>query len=63
MDYALSYGRGLGRSQGDQFVGMYVNQRTVSYGEEGQRAVRLFLDRGYEAGLIPHRPDVEFVTC
>ena len=42
LDYALSFGRGLGRRQGDQFVGMYVNQRTLSYGEEGRRAVRLF---------------------
>ena len=63
LDYALSYGRGLGRRQGDQFVGMYVNQRTLSYGEQGRQAVRLFLERGYSAGLIPHRPDIEFVTC
>ena len=59
--HAEQYGRGLDRSQTDEFVGMYVNQRTLDYGPEGRRAVQLFLDRGYEAGLIPHRITVDFV--
>ncbi|HEY0670921.1 MAG TPA: MqnA/MqnD/SBP family protein [Longimicrobiales bacterium] len=59
--HAESYGRGLDRSQTDEFVGMYVNQRTLDYGPDGRRAVQLFLDRGYEAGLIPHRITVDFV--
>jgi 1,4-dihydroxy-6-naphthoate synthase len=40
---------------------MYVNQRTLDYGPDGRRAVQLFLDRGHEAGLIPHRVQVDFV--
>ncbi|HET9439394.1 MAG TPA: MqnA/MqnD/SBP family protein [Longimicrobiales bacterium] len=59
--HAESYGRGLDRSQTDEFVGMYVNQRTLDYGPDGRRAVQLFLDRGYQAGLIPHRITVDFV--
>lgn len=59
--HAESYGRGLDRAQTDEFVGMYVNQRTLDYGPDGRRAVQLFLDRGFEAGLIPHRVNVDFV--
>jgi 1,4-dihydroxy-6-naphthoate synthase len=59
--HAESYGRGLDRAQTDEFVGMYVNQRTLDYGPEGRKAVQLFLDRGYEAGIIPHRVAVDFV--
>jgi 1,4-dihydroxy-6-naphthoate synthase len=59
--HAESYGRGLDRAQTDEFVGMYVNQRTLDYGADGRRAVQLFLDRGYEAGLIAQRVKVDFV--
>jgi 1,4-dihydroxy-6-naphthoate synthase len=59
--HAESYGRGLDRAQTDEFVGMYVNQRTLDYGPEGRKAVQLFLDRGFEAGIIPHRVAVDFV--
>jgi 1,4-dihydroxy-6-naphthoate synthase len=59
--HAESYGRGLDRAQTDEFVGMYVNQRTLDYGADGRKAVQLFLDRGYEAGVIPHRVTVDFV--
>lgn len=52
LDYALSFGRGLDRSRGDEFVGMYVNDLTVDYGERGREAVRVFLDRAHEAGLV-----------
>jgi 1,4-dihydroxy-6-naphthoate synthase len=60
LAHAKQYGRGLSDAQTDEFVGMYVNQRTLDYGEDGRRSVQLFLDRGYEAGLIPHRVQVEF---
>jgi 1,4-dihydroxy-6-naphthoate synthase len=60
LAHAGQYGRGLDDAQTDEFVGMYVNQRTLDYGEDGRRAVQLFLDRGHEAGIIPHRVTVEF---
>jgi 1,4-dihydroxy-6-naphthoate synthase len=61
LAHAMQYGRDLNESQTDEFVGMYVNQRTLDYGADGRRAVQLFLDRGYEAGLIPNRVQVAFV--
>ena len=61
LAYALQFGRGLTRQQGDRFVSMYVNERTLDYGEEGRRAVQLFLDEGHQAGMIPHRVETEFV--
>lgn len=60
LAHAQSYGRGLDDAQTDEFVGMYVNQRTLDYGPAGRRAVQLFLDKGYEAGLIPNRVAVEW---
>lgn len=64
LDYAMSFARGLetDRARADEFVGMYVNKRTLDYGDDGRRSVHLFLERGYEAGVIPARPNVEFVN-
>ena len=61
LNYAREYGRGLDLEQADQFVSMYVNERTLDLGEEGRKAIQLFLDRGYEARLIPQRVQVDFV--
>jgi 1,4-dihydroxy-6-naphthoate synthase len=62
LDYALEFARDMEtrRHLADEFVGMYVNQRTLDYGDDGRRSVQLFLDRGYEAGLIPQRVGVVF---
>lgn len=59
--YALQFGRGLDLALADQFIGMYVNQRTLDYGDDGRAAVRLFLQRAHERGLLPQPPQVEFV--
>jgi 1,4-dihydroxy-6-naphthoate synthase len=61
LDHAMQYARGLDRSKADTFVGMYVNDWTLEYGERGRRAVRLFLERGVAAGLVDHPVSVEFV--
>ena len=61
LAYALGYARDLPPELADRFVSMYVNEWTVDYGETGRRAVRALLERGHEAGIIPHRVDVEFV--
>ena len=61
LDHAMQYARGLDRSKADTFVGMYVNDWTLDYGERGRQAVRLFLQRGVEAGLVKKPVTVEFV--
>jgi 1,4-dihydroxy-6-naphthoate synthase len=62
LPYALRYARELSSSQeADRFVSMYVNRRTLDYAPDGRQAVQLFLDRGYEAGWIPKRVQVEFI--
>jgi 1,4-dihydroxy-6-naphthoate synthase len=60
LAHSMRYARGLDAADADTFVGMYVNSWTLDYGEPGRRAVRLFLERGHAAGVIPHRVDVEF---
>ncbi|HUX33173.1 MAG TPA: MqnA/MqnD/SBP family protein [Gemmatimonadaceae bacterium] len=62
LDHAMKYARGLDRSKADAFVGMYVNDWTLDYGDRGRAAVRLLLERGADAGIIPHRVEVEFVA-
>jgi len=61
LDHAMQYARGLDRGKADTFVGMYVNDWTLDYGERGRAAVREFLDRGAKAGIITKRVDVQFV--
>ena len=61
MAYALQYGRDLDTGLADKFVGMYVNDWTVDYGEKGRKAVQLLLNEGHKAGVIPHPVLVEFV--
>jgi 1,4-dihydroxy-6-naphthoate synthase len=61
LDHAMKYARGLDRQKADTFVGMYVNDWTLDYGERGRQAIREFLARGVAAGIIPHAVDVEFV--
>ena len=61
LDHAMKFARGLDRGKADTFVGMYVNDWTLDYGERGREAIREFLSRGVAAGIIPHAVDVEFV--
>lgn len=61
LDHAMQYARGLNRAKADTFVGMYVNDWTLDYGDRGREAIRLFLERGVEAGIIPRTVNVEFV--
>ena len=62
LTHALAFGRGLDRSRGDRFVGMYVNASTLDYGERGRRGVELFLERAHAAGLVPRVPRLDFVS-
>jgi 1,4-dihydroxy-6-naphthoate synthase len=61
LAWALRYARGMEKKTADTFVGMYVNQRTVDLGDDGRTSIRLFLERGADAGVIPGVPTVDFV--
>ncbi|MFL5594252.1 MAG: menaquinone biosynthesis family protein [Gemmatimonadaceae bacterium] len=61
LDHAMRFARGLDRSKADAFVGMYVNDWTLDYGERGRAAIRLFLEEGVKAGIINRPVTVEFV--
>jgi len=61
LRYALEFGRGIGQEVAERFVGMYVNEWTVEMGEAGKEAIRLFLRRGAEAGIVPPVGEVDFI--
>jgi len=61
VEYAQQFGRGLDRRDTDTFVGMYVNQLTLDYGERGRTALARFFDEAFEKKLIPNRISVAFV--
>jgi len=61
LEYAMQFARDLDRQLAGRFVSMYVNERTLDYGVEGRQAIVRLLEMGYEQGIIPHRPRVEFI--
>jgi len=61
LEYAMQFARDLDTSLANRFVGMYVNERTLDYGEDGKEAIRKLLALGHERGIIPVRTEVEFV--
>lgn len=60
LQHAMQFGRGLDRARTDRFVGMYVNELTVDYGERGRAAVQRLLDEAHRAGLVPNRIVAEY---
>ncbi len=61
LEYAMQFARDLDTGQASRFVSMYVNERTLDYGADGREAIRKLLDQGYERGIIPIAPQVDFV--
>ncbi|MGA3194577.1 MAG: MqnA/MqnD/SBP family protein [Terriglobales bacterium] len=61
LSYAMQFARDLDPQMADKFVGMYVNERTLDYGDDGREAVRRLLEMGHEAGIIPLKSRVEWV--
>jgi 1,4-dihydroxy-6-naphthoate synthase len=61
VEYALKYARGMTKDKADKFIGMYVNDLTVDYGERGKKAIELFLKEAYEKKLIPVLPEIIFI--
>jgi 1,4-dihydroxy-6-naphthoate synthase len=61
LEYAMQFARDLDRQTANQFVGMYVNDRTLDYGSDGKEAVKRLLDMGHRAGVIPHAAKLDWV--
>ncbi len=62
LEYAMQFARGLDTTLANRFVGMYVNERTLDYGEDGRKAIQKLLDMGFEREIIPLRSKVDFVA-
>ncbi|MFB3916918.1 MAG: menaquinone biosynthesis family protein [Terriglobales bacterium] len=62
LQYAMQFARDLDPQSADKFVGMYVNERTLDYGEDGREAVRRLLQMGHDAGIIPHPVRLDWVS-
>jgi 1,4-dihydroxy-6-naphthoate synthase len=62
LNYAMQFARDMETEVADKFVGMYVNNWTIGYGERGKKAVKELITRGTKAGLLPEPPTVEFLS-
>ena len=62
LEYALGFGRGMDSARGDRFIGMYVNELTQDYGDEGRLAVQELLSRAEAAGAYDTPVRVEFAS-
>jgi 1,4-dihydroxy-6-naphthoate synthase len=61
LAYAMQFARDLDTQLANRFVSMYVNERTLNYGEDGKQAIRKLLELGHQRGIIPHPVKVDFV--
>jgi 1,4-dihydroxy-6-naphthoate synthase len=61
LEYAMQFARDLDKATANNFVGMYVNERTLDYGKDGRKAIQLLLERGHAAGIIKPEPKVDFI--
>ncbi len=61
LEYAMQFARDLDTNLANRFVSMYVNERTLSYGDDGRAAIRKLLEVGHERGIIPMVPKVDFI--
>ena len=61
VKHSMPLARGLDLAKADRFIGMYVNDFTIDYGETGRAAIREFLGQAAARKLIPHAVEPEFV--
>jgi 1,4-dihydroxy-6-naphthoate synthase len=62
LQYAMQFARDMDTSLADRFVAMWVNNLTLDYTERGREGVRRFLTEGFERGIIPNQPNIEFAS-
>lgn len=61
VQHSMAHARGMDNTLADEFIGMYVNDYTLDYGDSGRAAIRQFLGEAADAGLIPAISELEFV--
>ncbi len=61
VEHSMAHARDMESALADRFIGMYVNDYTLDYGETGRRAIHQFLAEASEAGIIPAPVELEFV--
>jgi 1,4-dihydroxy-6-naphthoate synthase len=61
LEYAMQFARDLDPGLANRFVSMYVNERTLDYGDDGRQAISKLLEMGHEKGIITVQPKVDFV--
>ncbi|MCB9838868.1 MAG: ABC transporter substrate-binding protein [Phycisphaeraceae bacterium] len=59
--YARGFARGLPEATTDEFISMYVNERTIDLGATGAEAVGRLLRDGASAGLCPDPGEIDLV--
>jgi 1,4-dihydroxy-6-naphthoate synthase len=57
----MQFARDLDPQLANRFVSMYVNERTLDYGEDGKQAIHQLLTLGHERGIIPRPAHIDFV--
>ena len=60
LEYAMQFARDMDPALADRFVTMWVNDLTLDYTDRGREAVQRILTEGFERGIIPNLPTVEF---
>ena len=61
LEYASQFGRGIADDLNDRFVAMYVNDRTVDIGADGEAGFRLLMEKAYQHKIIPNKVELEFI--
>ena len=61
LEYAGQFGRGISEDLNDRFVAMYVNDRTVDLGADGEAGFRKLLELAYSNKIIPKKVKLEFM--
>ena len=61
VEHSMAHARGMDVPLADEFIGMYVNDYTLDYGDKGREAITKFLGEAAAKGLIPPVGDIEFV--
>jgi 1,4-dihydroxy-6-naphthoate synthase len=61
VEHSMAHARGMDIPLADEFIGMYVNDYTLDYGDTGRAAIQRFLGEAEAKGLIPPVGKIEFV--